>query len=363
MRITTKLIGSSLLVVGLVTSTLIGGDLFIRRAEQASQDNQAKNAQALTIILQINIAVNNQVAALKDMILLKRDGSNWVKYQEALSEFIKNLADLENLKPQTTSELARIRTRHRLLANLAIELTSKSQADKPLELAESQQDFRVINAFSRDIELYLHSLTQKLQKQDALAKQEFDQFKQTTQFARQILILSILLFFVAQLLLILLPVIRSIQKLQLGAAKIGNGNLAYRLDIQTKDEIEQLANAFNQMATTLAESYHALELKKEMADTANHAKSEFLANMSHELRTPLNGILGYAQILQQDKSLTSKQQNALRIIYQCGSHLLTLINDILDLSKIEAQKMELYKNDFHFPVLIQSVVETFIFQY
>ncbi|MBH8554835.1 response regulator [Nostocaceae cyanobacterium CENA357] len=357
MRITTKLIGSSLLVVGLVTTTLIGGDLFIRRAEQTSQDNQAKNAQALTIILQINIALNNQVAALKDMILLKRDGSNWVKYQEALSEFIKDLAELENLKPQTTSELARIRTRHSLLANLAIELTSQSQANKPLELAESQQDFRVINAFSRDIELYLHSLTQKLQKQDALAKQEFDQFKQTTQLARQILILSILLFFVAQLLLILLPVIRSIQKLQLGATKIGNGNLAYRLDIQTKDEIEQLANAFNQMAATLAESYHSLELKKELADTANHAKSEFLANMSHELRTPLNGILGYAQILQQDKSLTSKQQNALRIIYQCGSHLLTLINDILDLSKIEAQKTELYKNDFHFPALLQSVVE------
>ncbi|MEA5506724.1 ATP-binding protein [Halotia wernerae UHCC 0503] len=357
MRITTKFIGSSLLVVGLVTSTLIGGDLLIRRAEQTAQDNQAKNAQALTVILQINIALNNQVAALKDMILLKRDASNFVKYQEALSGFMRDLTELKKLKPQTTSDLAKIRDRHSLLANLAIELTSQSQADKPLELAESQQDFRVINAFSRDIELYLHSLTQKLQKQDALAKQEFNQFKQNTQLARQILIFSILLVFVGQLLLILLPVIRSIHKLQLGAAKIGKGNLAYRLDIQTKDEIEQLANAFNQMAATLAESYHALELKKELADTANHAKSEFLANMSHELRTPLNGILGYAQILQQDQSLTSKQQNALRIIYQCGSHLLTLINDILDLSKIEAQKMELYKNDFNFLAFLQSVVE------
>ncbi|MEH2361403.1 response regulator [Nostoc sp.] len=357
MRITTKCIGSSAIVLALVASTQIGGDLFIRQAEQKAEDTQAKNAQALTTILQINLFLNNQVAALKDMILLRRDASNLVKYQEALSAFTKNLTELENLKPEINSELVKIRDRHSLLTNLVIELTNQSNTDKPLELVESQQDFRVINAFSRDIELYLKLLTQKLQKQDSLAKQKFNNFKQTTQLARQILLLSILLVFVGQLLLILLPVIRSIQKLQQGVAKIGDGNLEYRLNIQTKDEIEQLAEAFNRMAATLAESYRSLELKKELADTANRAKSEFLANMSHELRTPLNGILGYAQILQRDKSLTDKQQNGIRIIHQCGSHLLTLINDILDLSKIEAQKMELYKNDFHFPAFLQSVVE------
>ncbi|MEH2142000.1 response regulator [Nostoc sp.] len=357
MRITTKCIGSSAIVLGLVASTQIGGDLFIRQAEQTAEDAQAKNAQALTDILQINLSLNNQVAALKDMILLKRDASNLVKYQEALSGFTKDLGDLKKLKPEISPELAKIRDRHSLLSNLVTQLANESNTDKPLELAESQQDFRVINAFSRDIELYLKLLTQKLQKQDIFAKQEFNNFKQTTQLARQILILSILLVFVGQLLLILLPVIRSIQKLQQGAAKIGDGNLEYRLKIHTKDEIEELANAFNQMATTLAESYRSLELKKEISDTANRAKSEFLANMSHELRTPLNGILGYAQILQRDKSLTTKQEDGLRIIYQCGSHLLTLINDILDLSKIEAQKMELYNNDFHFPAFLQSVVE------
>lgn len=357
MRITTKCIGSSAIVLGLVASTQIGGDLFIRQAEQKAEDTQAKNAQALTTILQINLFLNNQVAALKDMILLRRDASNLVKYQEALSAFTKNLLELKNLKPEINSELVKISDRHSLLTNLVIELTNQSNTDKPLELVESQQDFRVLNAFSRDIELYLKLLTQNLQKQDSLAKQEFNNFKQTTQVARQILLLSILLVFVGQLLLILLPVIRSIQKLQQGVAKIGDGNLEYRLNIQTKDEIEQLAEAFNRMAATLADSYRSLELKKELADTANRAKSEFLANMSHELRTPLNGILGYAQILERDKSLTDKQQNGIRIIHQCGSHLLTLINDILDLSKIEAQKMELYKNDFHFPAFLQSVVE------
>ncbi|MEI6332216.1 MAG: ATP-binding protein [Pseudanabaena sp. ELA645] len=96
---------------------------------------------------------------------------------------------------------------------------------------------------------------------------------------------------------------------------------------------------------------------KESADLANRAKSEFLANMSHELRTPLNGILGYVQILERDRNLTQKQIDGLNVIKQCGNHLLNLIADILDLSKIEANKMELLEVDFHFPNFLQGVVE------
>ncbi|NJK74337.1 MAG: response regulator [Richelia sp. CSU_2_1] len=96
---------------------------------------------------------------------------------------------------------------------------------------------------------------------------------------------------------------------------------------------------------------------KEVADAANSAKSEFLANMSHELRTPLNGILGYAQILNRSQSWGEKERNGVSIIQQCGSHLLTLINDILDLSKIEARKLDLQPKVFHFPSFLQSIVE------
>jgi len=77
------------------------------------------------------------------------------------------------------------------------------------------------------------------------------------------------------------------------------------------------------------------------AEAANAAKSIFLANMSHELRTPLNGILGYAQILQRDKTLDASHISALNVIQQSGDHLLTLINDILDFSKVEAGKLDL----------------------
>jgi PAS domain S-box-containing protein len=96
---------------------------------------------------------------------------------------------------------------------------------------------------------------------------------------------------------------------------------------------------------------------KEAAEVANRTKSEFLANMNHELRTPLNGILGYAQIIQRDPTTTEKQQKGLSVIHQCGSHLLTLINDILDLSKLEVQKMDLYPQDFHLANFLTTTVE------
>ncbi|ACC84619.1 hybrid sensor histidine kinase/response regulator [Nostoc punctiforme] len=107
------------------------------------------------------------------------------------------------------------------------------------------------------------------------------------------------------------------------------------------------------------QAFEQRELKKSKAaaDTANHAKSEFLANMSHELRTPLNGILGCAQILLRSPALPKQELYHVNIIEQCGSHLLTLINDILDLSKIEAKKLELYPDDVHFPSFLQGIVE------
>lgn len=120
---------------------------------------------------------------------------------------------------------------------------------------------------------------------------------------------------------------------------------------------QQLLDYSRTLEVKVKERTQELEIAKLAADSANEAKSEFLASMSHELRTPLNGILGYAQIMARDEDVTPKLQKGIQVVYQSGSHLLNLINDILDLSKIEARKLELYNQDFHFPNLLTGVTE------
>jgi PAS domain S-box-containing protein len=102
-----------------------------------------------------------------------------------------------------------------------------------------------------------------------------------------------------------------------------------------------LFGAFLRDISDRRERDEQLRRAKETAESATHAKSQFLANMSHELRTPLNGVIGYAQILQRDRSLDAAQREAVDAISKCGSHLLDLINDVLDLSKIEAGILEI----------------------
>ncbi|GET39797.1 hybrid sensor histidine kinase/response regulator [Microseira wollei] len=162
------------------------------------------------------------------------------------------------------------------------------------------------------------------------------------------------------------PVVR----LNTVARSLAEGQWDKTVEFDREDEVGQLAKSFNKMAKQLQESFENLEQKveertaelaiaKEKAEVANEAKSAFLANMSHELRTPLNAILGFSQLMIRSQSLSKENQENVGIIARSGEHLLGLINNVLDLSKIESGRTTLNEKNFDLYRLLTDIEDMF----
>jgi PAS domain S-box-containing protein len=134
--------------------------------------------------------------------------------------------------------------------------------------------------------------------------------------------------------------------------------ILYSADLMQVGEEKYLISSFTDISDR-KQAEEALQVAKAEAEAANLAKSQFLSTMSHELRTPLNAILGFSQLLARGTSLSVQQQESLEIINRSGEHLLTLINDVLDMAKIEAGRQELHVTSFDLQALIHELEQLF----
>jgi signal transduction histidine kinase len=182
---------------------------------------------------------------------------------------------------------------------------------------------------------------------------------------------AILTVFVAMVMLYVIVryvIVKPLKHLRDVSEEISRGNSDLRAEIHTNDEFEELADAFNRMLQHLIEAHSELRNVNVNLDTKvnelaqlnmrlyemNRLKSDFLANMSHELRTPLNSIIGFSEVLQGVESLTEKQKRYARNIQKSGRVLLEMINDILDLAKLEAGKMEVRPSEFRIDAVLMA---------
>lgn len=187
-------------------------------------------------------------------------------------------------------------------------------------------------------------------------------------------IVTAVLAMVAAAIIVRYVIVKPVQHLNEVSEAIAHGDLDQRADIRTGDEFEELSHAFNRMMRHLVTIQDELRQVNASLDAKvdelaqanlslhqlNKLKSEFLATMSHELRTPLNSILGFSDVLSTASNLTDRQKKYLLNIVSSGQHLLALINDILDLAKMEAGRMEIHPTDVSVPDFIEHVTATIL---
>lgn len=151
---------------------------------------------------------------------------------------------------------------------------------------------------------------------------------------------------------------KPLQKLVEAADQISNNNYAHRVEMENNSELQDLAFAFNKMADNIQKDAIHLKEAKESAEKASEARMEFLAKMSHEIRTPLNAIIGFSDVIAEDLDEPT-QKESMDIVVNSGKHLLNLVNEILDIAKIDSDQMKLESQPFSIRAIVGDIKNLF----
>ena len=335
----------SLLAVPLLRNDVAVGVIRISRT-QVQPFTDAQIALLQTFADQAVIAIEN-VRLFTELGARNRDLTEALEQQTATSEILRTIAQAQTDAEPVFDTIVRSAARLCHAATAVIFLTDGVVLHRPASYGVSPEAHRAVQArfprpLDRDTAAGTAILTRSLvHVPDVEAPSALDFLRQTGRAIGFRSLLSV-------------PMLRE-------AEVVGAINVTRQTPGRFSDAEVALLKTFADQAVIAVENvrlFKELEAANRELGAASRHKSEFLANMSHELRTPLNAVIGFSEVLLQRMfgALNDKQDEYLKDIYASGQHLLSLINDILDLSKIEAGRMELAPAPFHLPTALENAV-------
>ncbi len=298
MNISKKFLASAALLLGIVTAIQIGNAVVVQQIKNTAQQRSDIAIDTIKAALEAENTLRSEIILLKDIVLFERKQSEIEKFQ---NKFLDSLNMLAAFMPDDP-DIALIRRRHLFLKNIANQLIKKKKNE--FSIVESQQYFLAINSFNRDIDFMLTNVIERAYKQKQLMKSELDNLYKLQAIITIEVIGAIIILFTITFILVWQPIIKSLEELQIGTAEIAAGNLDYRLNIMTGDEVEKLAEAFNYMAIKLTDSRHTLLKNDELTEI--NQRSQLEINERKQAETALKEALQQlkstqAQLIQTEK--------------------------------------------------------------
>lgn len=307
MKISRKFSSSSIVITTVMAVVLVGGQYWVRQAQEDIFEKRQKLSDGLEEVHQMRANLKGQISQLKDVVLLDSQDSDLKREQQ---KFFKEIGEFERAFG-SSPEVDQIITQFKLLKNLS----AKTLQEPDAKIERVRTDFRTIRESENAISADLDKILKKFLQEDTERRKELGRLKRIDQVVTYAALALILLVLGAQYWLILMPVIRSIKQLQFGASELAKGNLNYRLNFRTGDEIEHLANEFDHMADRLQDSYAALlDRSREVTVTNQKLETEITERSIIEMDLRESEAHLRQQALDLEATIQELQQTQLQLV-------------------------------------------------